>query len=428
MWRIVKNSSRIADAVGRVFKTSGGVLASCLFCSLTARTQPGSPNPSNTSNPPAKGIFKQSDLIGIFHTAFHIPARKPVRVEGKTIYFSFVPGGDQTGSPGTAFLTSTTAAFYAGDRNSSFLSNITFSPYLTFKGRFGYTLRSNIWTNRNEWDILGDIRFLYYPQYTWGLGGNPAHSNSLLVSYKYVRFYQTFLKRIRPYLFAGFGYHFDDHFDMDTMGDSTLLQRFTGYHYGTGSSENSLSSGISVNLLYDSRRNPVNPIPGFYGNLVYRFNPTFLGSNSYWHSLYADIRRYIPFSHTRQNMLAFWTFYWTTLSNHAPYLDLPSLGWDPYQQRSGRGFEQNRYRGNRLFYLEGEYRRDLTANGLLGFVLFSNLNAVSEPVSHRFEYLHPAGGGGLRIRFNRQSGTNLALDYGFSRNYSAFYLNLGETF
>ena len=127
-------------------------------------------------------------------------------------------------------------------------------------------------------------------------------------------------------------------------------------------------------------------------------------------------------------MLAFWTVYWTALKSHVPYLDLPSIGWDPYQQRSGRGFDQNRYRGNRLFYLESEYRRDITPNGLLGFVLFSNLNSVSEPGTNRFEYLHPAAGCGLRVKFNKHSGTNLALDYGMSKGYSAVYLNLGETF
>ena len=375
-----------------------------------------------------KGILNHADLIDVAKTIFRVPIKRPVKIEGKNVFFSFIPGGDQTGTPGGAFITSTTAAFYAGDRNNSFLSSITFSPYLTFRGRFGYTLRSNIWTTGNKWAVLGDIRFLYYPQYTWGLGGNPDNKNSLLISYKYARFYQTFLRQIRPYFFAGFGYHLDGHFDMDTMGDSSELQQFTGYHYGTGGTEHSLSSGISVNLLYDSRRNAINPFPGFYGNLVYRFNPAFLGSNAYWQSLYADIRRYIPFSHVHQNMLAFWTFYWTTLNSHAPYLDLPSIGWDPYQQRSGRGFEQNRYRGDRLLYLESEYRRDITDNGLLGFVLFANLNSVSEPVSHRFEYLHPAAGGGLRVKFNKHSGTNLALDYGMSKGYSAFYINLGETF
>jgi hypothetical protein len=127
-------------------------------------------------------------------------------------------------------------------------------------------------------------------------------------------------------------------------------------------------------------------------------------------------------------MLAFWTFYWTVFKSHAPYLDLPSIGWDPYQQRSGRGILQNRYRGNSLFYLESEYRKDITENGLFGFVLFANLNSVTEPVTYQFEYLHLAAGGGLRMKFNKRSGTNICLDYGVSRGYSAVYLNLGETF
>ena len=174
--------------------------------------------------PTEKRLLDKTDLIDIGKAILHIPDKPPVEVKGKNIYFSFIPGGDQTGAPGNGLITSTTAAFYMGDRSNSFLSNITFSPYLTFRGRYGYTLRSNLWTTGNKWAILGDIRFLYYPQYTWGLGGNPDNNKSLLVSYKYVRFYQTFLRRIKPYLFAGFGYHLDDHFDMDTMGDSSLLQ------------------------------------------------------------------------------------------------------------------------------------------------------------------------------------------------------------
>lgn len=360
-------------------------------------------------------------------TIVHYPAKRPVRIGGKSIYFSILPGGNQTTSPSNAFVTSTTAAFYFGDRDHTFLSTVTFSPYITFKRRIGYTFRSNLWLNENKWAIQGDIRFLYYPQYTWGLGGNPNKTNSLMIYDKYIRFYQTFLRRIKPYLFAGFGYLFDEHYDIETQSNIQELQGFTHYHYGTAG-ESSVSSGVSANLLYDSRKNSLNPFPGFYANVAYRFNPLFLGSNTYWHSLYADMRKYIAFSKRQQNMLAFWTFYWKALSSHVPYLDLPAIGWDPYQQRSGRGFQQGRYRGRGLAYAEGEYRRDITANGLLGFVLFANVNSVSEPVTHQYVYLHPAAGGGLRIKINKASGANLALDYGVSRNYSAFYLNLGETF
>jgi hypothetical protein len=372
------------------------------------------------------GLPPQRDLIDLSKELFHIH-KGPLRVDGRPVYFSVLPTGSPAGNA-NLFITSTTAAFYAGNRANTFLSTVTFAPYITINNRIGFSLKSNLWSNGNAWDILGDSRFLHYPQYTWGLGGNISEDKRMLIDYKYIRLYHTFLRQVKPFLFAGFGVLIDDHFDMDTKGDSNALAVFTRYNYGTGTSENSLSAGLSLNLLYDGRKNSIDPFPGFYGNLVYRVNPSFLGSSFGWHSVYADVRKYIPFSRQGQNMLAFWGFYWTALNDHTPYLDLPSVGWDPYQQRSGRGFDQNRYRGKGLLYGEAEYRRDITVDGLFGFVLFANLNSVKEPVTYNFAYFHPAAGGGLRIKLNKHSHTNIALDYGVSSDYSAFYLNLGETF
>jgi len=128
----------------------------------------------------------------------------------------------------------------------------------------------------------------------------------------------------------------------------------------------------------------------------------------------------------RQNTLAFWTYYWTVFGSAAPYLDLPAIGWDPYN-RSGEGIDQSRYRGKSLFYFQGEYRRDITNNGLLGFVLFSNINTVSGSGTF-FSSWHPAAGGGLRIKFNKGSNTNIGLDYAVSKGYHTIVLNLGESF
>jgi hypothetical protein len=153
-----------------------------------------------------------------------------------------------------------------------------------------------------------------------------------------------------------------------------------------------------------------------------------LGSDANWQSLYIDLRKFISLTSSKeQNVLAFWTYYWRTFGTGIPYLSLPSIGWDPYQ-RSGRGIEQNRYRGKRLLYFETEYRRDISTNGLLGFVVFANINSASEPVTNNFNYWHPAAGAGLRIKMNKRTGTNIALDYGVSREYSRFTLGLGEAF
>jgi len=369
------------------------------------------------------------DLLGLIRLVFHKRAdQHATPTNSKKIYYSFLPVSSQVPGAGIALITTTTAGFYMGSRENTSLSTVAFSPYITFSGRIGFALRSGLWLPANRWEIMGDSRFLYYPQYTWGLGGNSADGHRLLVNYQYVRFYQSFLRAIKPYFLAGIGYYADAHFDIDTFNDSPSVAKFTGYPYGTSASENSFSSGLALNLLYDSRRNDFNPFPGFYANAVYRFNPHFFGSNQNWQSLYLDLRRYISFSRTGQNMIAVWAYYWTALQSHTPYLDLPSIGWDPYGQRSGRGFPQNRYRGNRLLYFESEYRRDITRDGLLGFVLFANVNSVSEPLTNQFSYLHPAVGTGLRIKFNKHSGTNISLDYAVSLSYRALYLNLGETF
>ncbi len=369
----------------------------------------------------------KKDITDVARSIFHISSKPVEAKKNKTIYFSILPLSYAVPGGGQALFTSTTAGFYLGDRSTTYLSTVSFTPYFNFTGRFGIPFRSSIWLKDNSWNIQGDTRFLVYPQYTWGLGGGVPEYNKFTVNYQYIRFYQSALKRITSYFFAGIGYDMDYYLDIET-NDPNALKKFTGYPYGTSSEQNSFSSGGTINLLYDTRNNDLNPLPGSYTNVVYRINSMALGSNANWQSLYVDMRKYISLTSTKEkNMLAFWTFYWTAFNKGVPYLNLPSIGWDPYQQ-SGRGIEQNRYRGKSLVYFETEYRKDITNDGLLGFVVFANVNSVTEPNTNLFTYWHPAGGTGLRIKFNKSSSTNIAIDYGFSQNYSALKLGLGEAF
>ncbi|MFI5159577.1 MAG: BamA/TamA family outer membrane protein, partial [Sphingobacteriales bacterium] len=324
-----------------------------------------------------KDTSRQTDLIDIGKKLFHIHPERPRVQQEKKIYFSILPiPGAVPGGAGRALITSTTAGTYLGPQSTTNLSTANFAPYWNLHSRFGLPLRSSIWLQDNTWNIQGDIRFLVYPQYTWGLGSSHTHSDKTLVDDNYIRFYQSALKRITPYFFAGGGYNIDYHSNIKSDDPAVSLKQFTGYAYGTNGS--SVSSGINLDLLYDTRNNSINPLPGSYLNVVYRVNPAFMGSNESWHSLYVDYRKYVPMNPSnknQQNTLAFWSYFWTTFNSNAPYLDLPSIGWDPYN-RSGEGIDQNRYRGKSLFYFESEYRRDITANGLLGFVLFADINSV----------------------------------------------------
>jgi hypothetical protein len=372
---------------------------------------------------------KLLDLIDVGKRLLHIKPAKLKSEDGKTIYFSALPFSTQVPGGGTALVTSTTAGFYLGDRSDTYMSRATFTPYWNFKNRFGLPIRSYIWLKKNRWVISGDTRLMVYPQYTWGLGRQYEEEDKLLVRYSYFRFYQQAMKRISRGIFAGIGYHIDYRMNIRTQAGDSLLTQYTGYEYGTSQSVSSYTSGLSMNLLYDTRNNSINPWDGYYASIQYRVNPPFLGNKNLWHSVYIDFRRYIRFdqSNEKQNMLAVWSYFWRVFNPKVPYLDLPSIGWEDYN-RSGRGFDQNRYRGRNLLYVEAEYRRDITSNGFLGFVVFANANTVSGPKSTFLISWNPGAGAGLRIKMNKRSGTNIALNYGFSKDYSGIKLTLGEVF
>jgi len=369
----------------------------------------------------------QKDLLDVYKGWFKLPPKpKNPRPENK-VYFTLNPLSHAPTSSGNALVTSTTANVYLGPKSTTFLSTANFAPYFNFNKRFGLPLRSSIWLKDNAWNIQGDIRFLVYPQYTWGLGTSHTIDEKVWVNYKYIRFYQTLLKKVKPHLYLGLGYDLDYHFNI--AGDSGVnLQTFTGYAYGL--SGNSISSGVTFNLLYDTRNRNAYPFPGVRLNVIYRVNPGFLGTRNPWQSLFIDARKYLrmnaPDKPFQQNTLAFWSFLWWNFNNETPYLDLPSTGWDPYN-RSARGFDQNRYRGKVLYYFETEYRRDVTNNGLLGMVVFSNINTVSGSGTF-FTSWHPAAGLGIRLKLSKVSNSNFALDYAFSKGYQTVLFNFSETF
>ena len=138
-----------------------------LLFPVTVLAQQGTPYPR-----------RPKDLLDVGRDLFHIQSRP--RTGGlKRIYFSILPTSTQAASPSGFSVTATTAAFALGEPGNTSLSTVTFAPYVATQGRLGFSLRSNVWLSGNNWDILGDSRLLYYPQDTWGLGGQPDRSRLL---------------------------------------------------------------------------------------------------------------------------------------------------------------------------------------------------------------------------------------------------------
>jgi hypothetical protein len=154
-------------------------------------------------------------------------------------------------------------------------------------------------------------------------------------------------------------------------------------------------------------------------------NTKSMGSTTNWSSIYLETRKYFSFSAVRHKVLALRTLYWSTYGD-VLYLNLPATFQD-YKGRAGRGYSNSRFRGQQMAYAEAEYRFDISEHGFLGGVVFANAQAMSE-ANNRFQTVRPAAGAGLRLKFNRYSATNIALDFAVGKDGLNFYINLGEFF
>lgn len=362
-----------------------------------------------------------TDMWGIKNEPFSDTSK----LKKDKLYLSLVPALGYTEH--TSLLVGATAnfSFYTDDPAKTNLSIITLNGAYTLNHQVTVPLESNIWTKGNDLDLIGDFRYFKYPSITYGLGGYTTLADEDPLDYSYIRAYEVVAKQVVPDFLAGIGYNLDYHYDIEDFGREngieTDLRKYDG---GVGST---VSSGLSLNLIYDTRRNNNNPQSGWFGNIIIRPNLTLLGSSNNWQLLYAEFRKYVRFPKKSHNILSFWNFYWFTVG-HAPYLDLPATYWDTYEN-SGRGYVQDRFKGPGMMYFETEYRFRIMTNGLLGGVVFTNYQSFSSWPGQKFDNVLPSVGTGLRIKVNKHSNTNACIDYAWGINGSrGLFFNLGEVF
>jgi hypothetical protein len=316
-------------------------------------------------------------------------------------------------------------SFYSYHSDSAKISSIQVSSLYSQYYQFMNAINSDVWTKQETYNLLGDYLYYIFPTNTFGLGGKTSLPDITPVQYNQIRIYEVALRKIDENFSLGAGYNLDYHYNIQEFksnaSDITDLDR-----YGFGSK--SVSSGITVNAQFDNRLNSNNPSNGTYANLQIRDNLQTLGSNSNWKSAIVDIRHYFKLTEEAGNVLALWSYDWLTLNGKPPYFDLPMTGGDPYNN-TARGYVEGRYRGLNYLYFEAEYRFRIMNNGFLGGVVFSNVSAFSNYPNNKFNSLDPANGVGLRIKMNKKSNVNLAIDYGVGIDGSrGFVFNMSEVF
>ena len=357
-------------------------------------------------------------------------------------------------NPATGFVFGAAGqyAFRLKDPGSLY-SIINASVTFTTKNQTIIQIKNNVYTKNNKIFLSGDWRFLIFSQSTYGLStkapeggvldfqyalnGIETEDDSLIQPMKYnqIRFYQTASWKIKESFYIGFGYHLDYHYNIVDEKLDTVAPLITSHYlynktYSFSTKKYSIS-GLSINLVADTRDNMVNAYKGYFANINYRISPDFMGNKKTANQLVAEWRSFHGLSKSNpRHLLAFWFLGTLSPKGQLPYLDLPALGWDQ-RGRAGRGYTQGRYRGPNMLYGEAEYRFPISkCSKVLGGVLFLNATTADRPDNkvRLFDYIAPGYGMGLRVMVDKGSRTNLQVDFGFGKKSAGFYLGATETF
>jgi hypothetical protein len=336
---------------------------------------------------------------------------------------------------GVSFGGAGNIAQFHGDPDTTHISTSVFSATVSQHGQTLTSARLTIFTKDDGWLIVGDNRFQWTSQDTFGLGTSSAGSDAVDVRYDYFKIYETAYKRLGEGVFAGGGLLVSTRQNIrPAQGEEATWESspFRVYSDARGlPADSSMSGGISFAARVDNRDSQIDARHGVFLNGSYQtFFKGFLGGDSSWQEIDVDARTYRSLDKKGRHRLAGWIMGDFVVAGTAPYYDLPATGMDTFG-RSGRGYQEGRFRGEHLLYGEAEYRTTLMANGLLGMVAFLNATTVSshDRGENLFESVAIGGGAGLRLLLNKRSRTNLCADLGFGKDGShGFYLAVQEAF
>jgi outer membrane protein assembly factor BamA len=392
-------------------------------------------------------------MVGMWHPACLAQSDTPAYNKKLMLVVLPVIGSNPT----TGFLigASGAASKYFGNPQTTRLSSGVMGVIATVQDQVYITFKSTVFLKDDSWILQGDWRYNINSLPNWGLGTGPQSAKIVgstgfnyaenmwsepiqtnqQIQFNQIRIHQVLLNRYgNSNFFVGAGFRLDatSKIAEPVLNLDTIPKVITShYAYSSAKKFNPkqyLLCGLSVDGVYDSRDNPLNPTKGQYGNVSFRINPTAMGSTQASSQLWLEYRTYFRVPRKPNHIIGLWAFANSVTSGNTPYLNLPASGTDQYS-RSARPYTQGRFRGEDLLYGEVEYRYPLWKR--LGGVIFANASTVSNGSGGiaLFDYIDPAAGVGLRFMLNRKSRANICVDYAWGK-YGAqgLVLQLGEVF
>lgn len=393
-------------------------------------------------NRQTENVEGQYDVGDAFKAIFN-PHKKADSVKKESSGITVIPNIASNPSIGSQIGIKAVAGRKLGDDPNTLLSVAATSASITTKGIIYFYVNHNIYTPGNKWNFQGNIIAAKTVTPDYGLGiaqssNGSAEDQALTNSERkgralhsvYYNIREKVYKEVSKGLFVGAGASFDIRKSIEDT-KSTGLTPYNIYSDRHGFERNGYrANGLLFNVQYTSRDNQNRAYKGIYADAGIRVNQTWLGSSKSAVQLTSDFRKYFSLSKSHpEHVIAFWNWGSYLAGGDIPYLELPGTAKDG-SFRSGRGYTTGYFKGTQFNYSEVEYRFPILNNKFLSGVTFVSMETANDELGTKlFAKWQPAGGGGLRVLFNKATRTNLCLDYAFGK-YGArgFFLGLNEAF
>lgn len=388
-----------------------------------------------------KATDKQYDISDLIQQIAH-PKRKPSTRKKSGI--TVIPNVAYNPSIGAQIGIKAVAGRKLGSDPSTLMSVASTSASITTKGIIYFYINHNVYTPGNGWNFQGSLvaAKTVTPDFGLGIGqgsdateedkilSNADHKGYVLHA-QYYSFREKVYKQVKDNIFVGAGVAVDVRRKIEDKLSTSDLTPYNIYsdRYGFDR-DHYMSNGLLFDVQYTTRDNQNRAYKGIYADIGIRANQTWIGSTKNATQVTTDFRKYWSLSSRNpEHVIAFWNWGSYLLGGALPYLELPGSGKDA-GFRSGRGYTVGYFKGTKYFYSEVEYRFPITRNKFLSGVTFFNVQSANDNLGTKiFQQWQPAGGGGLRVLFNKATRTNLCMDYAFGKyGNSGFFLGLNEAF
>lgn len=387
-------------------------------------------------------LQSQYDVADLFYQVF--TPNRPINPNRKKTGITPLPNFAYNPSIGAQIGLKAVAGKVLGTDPNTYMSIAATAASITTKGIIYAYLSHNVFTPGNKWNLVGSLvaAKTVTPDFGIGIGRmingneddliltNPERRGYILHA-QYYNFREKIYKQVDDHLFLGAGVSFDIRKKIENRHTGDEPTPYTIYSDRHGfDRDHYQANGLLFDIQYTSRDNQNRAYKGLYANAGIRVNQTWMGSSKNAIQLTSDFRKYWSLSKRNpEHVIALWHWGSYVINGALPFLELPGSGKDA-SSRSGRGYTVGYFKGPRYFYSETEYRFPITRNKFLSGVAFFNIQTTDDELGTKlFQHWQPGGGAGLRILFNKNTRTNLGIDYAFGKNgLNGLFLGLNEAF